>query len=155
MNEWYVGFKNVNMSIDNKPRSRSPSTARIDENVEKNRELVLTNLSTSRPIQWILTETLWLKGLFFCGLTIKRTSSWNVLCLRLIHTFCQWFTNNDESWCYGYYQFVKKNVAKSNQSSKECWFPFLYEEHSWFRVCFTWSERQLNFLFDSFRKTAQ
>ncbi|KAJ8956874.1 hypothetical protein NQ318_014290 [Aromia moschata] len=41
--EWFVRFKNGDMSIDDKPRSGRPSTARNNENVEKIRELVLTD----------------------------------------------------------------------------------------------------------------
>ena len=40
VNEW---FKNGDMSIDDKPRSERPSTARIDENFETIRDLVLTD----------------------------------------------------------------------------------------------------------------
>ena len=33
--QWFSHFKEGEMSIDDKPRSGSPSTSRIDENVEK------------------------------------------------------------------------------------------------------------------------
>lgn len=71
--EWFARFKNGDMSIDDKPRSGRPSTARIDENVEKIRELVLTDrrqtidqLSEISGLSWssvqrILTEDLGMK----------------------------------------------------------------------------------------------
>lgn len=71
--EWFSRFKNGDMSIDDKPRSGRPSTARTDENVEQIRELVLTDrrqtidqLSEISGISWssiqrILTEDLGMK----------------------------------------------------------------------------------------------
>ncbi|KAJ8933673.1 hypothetical protein NQ318_009960 [Aromia moschata] len=41
--EWFARFKNGDMSIDDNPHFGRPSTARNDENVEKIRELVLTD----------------------------------------------------------------------------------------------------------------
>ncbi|PNF32967.1 hypothetical protein B7P43_G16666 [Cryptotermes secundus] len=38
--EWFSRFKNGEMSIDDKPRSGRPSTARTHENVEKIREII-------------------------------------------------------------------------------------------------------------------
>ncbi|PNF14149.1 hypothetical protein B7P43_G17665 [Cryptotermes secundus] len=38
--EWFSRFKNGEMSIDDKPRSDRPSTARTHENVEKIREII-------------------------------------------------------------------------------------------------------------------
>ncbi|PNF41442.1 hypothetical protein B7P43_G13789 [Cryptotermes secundus] len=38
--EWFSHFKNGEMSIDDKPRSGRPSTARTHENVEKIREII-------------------------------------------------------------------------------------------------------------------
>lgn len=71
--EWFSRFKNGDMSIDDKTRSGRPSTARIDENVERIRELVRTDrrqtidqLSEISGISWssvqrILTEYLGMK----------------------------------------------------------------------------------------------
>jgi hypothetical protein len=41
--KWFARLENGNMSIDDKPRSGCPSTAQIDENVEKIWELVFTD----------------------------------------------------------------------------------------------------------------
>ncbi|PNF18364.1 hypothetical protein B7P43_G13571 [Cryptotermes secundus] len=38
--EWFSRFKNGEMSLDDKPRSGRPSTARTHENVEKIREII-------------------------------------------------------------------------------------------------------------------
>ena len=38
---WFSRFKSGEMSLDDQPRSGRPSTARIDENVEKIREIIL------------------------------------------------------------------------------------------------------------------
>ncbi|PNF13894.1 hypothetical protein B7P43_G10659 [Cryptotermes secundus] len=38
--QWFSRFKNGEMSIDDKPRSGRPSTARTHENVEKKREII-------------------------------------------------------------------------------------------------------------------
>ncbi|PNF34759.1 hypothetical protein B7P43_G03791 [Cryptotermes secundus] len=38
--EWFSRFKNCEMSIDDKPRSGRPSTARTHENVEKIRQII-------------------------------------------------------------------------------------------------------------------
>lgn len=73
--EWFARFKCGDMSSDDKPRSGRPSTARNDENVEKIRELLLTDrrqtidqlseisgISCS-SVQRILTEDCGRKGL--------------------------------------------------------------------------------------------
>ncbi|KAJ8728590.1 hypothetical protein PYW07_006286 [Mythimna separata] len=68
--EWFSRFKNGEMSIDDKPRSGRPATARTDENVKKIREIILEDrrrtieeiveLSgvTWSSVQRILTEDL-------------------------------------------------------------------------------------------------
>ncbi|KOC60091.1 Putative uncharacterized protein FLJ37770, partial [Habropoda laboriosa] len=68
--EWFSRFKNGEMSIDDKPRSGRPSTARTHENVEKIREIIekdrrrtieeIVELSgvTWSSVQQILTEDL-------------------------------------------------------------------------------------------------
>ncbi|PNF29210.1 hypothetical protein B7P43_G10794 [Cryptotermes secundus] len=71
--EWFSCFKNGEMSIDDKPRSGRPSTARTHENVEKIREIIkedrrrtieeIVELSgvTWSSVQRILTEDLGMK----------------------------------------------------------------------------------------------
>lgn len=71
--EWFSRFKNGEMSIDDKPRSGRPSTARTDENVNTIREIILEDrrrtieeiveLSgvTWSSVQRILTEDLGMK----------------------------------------------------------------------------------------------
>ncbi|PNF37861.1 hypothetical protein B7P43_G07424 [Cryptotermes secundus] len=71
--EWFSRFKNGEMSIDDKPRSGRPSTARTHENVEKIREIIkedrrrtieeIVELSgvTWSSVQRILTEDLGMK----------------------------------------------------------------------------------------------
>ncbi|KOC61841.1 Putative uncharacterized protein FLJ37770 [Habropoda laboriosa] len=71
--EWFSRFKNGEMSIDDKPRSGRPSTARTHENVEKIREIMekdrrrtieeIVELSevTWSSVQQILTEDLGMK----------------------------------------------------------------------------------------------
>ncbi|PNF16923.1 hypothetical protein B7P43_G04205 [Cryptotermes secundus] len=73
MFEWFSRFKNGEMSIDDKPRSGRPSTARTHENVEKIREIIkedrrrtieeIVELSgvTWSSVQRILTEDLGMK----------------------------------------------------------------------------------------------
>ncbi|PNF14597.1 hypothetical protein B7P43_G13107 [Cryptotermes secundus] len=70
---WFSPFKNGEMSIDDKPRSGRPSTARTHENVEKIREIIkedrrrtieeIVELSgvTWSSVQRILTEDLGMK----------------------------------------------------------------------------------------------
>lgn len=71
--EWFSRFKNGDMSIDDKPRSGRPSTARTHENVEKIRAIInedrrrtideiveLSGVSWS-SLQRILTEDLGMK----------------------------------------------------------------------------------------------
>lgn len=71
--EWFSRFKNGDMSIDDKPRSGRPSTARTHENVEKIRAIInedrrrtideIVELSgvTWSSVQRILTEDLGMK----------------------------------------------------------------------------------------------
>ncbi|CAK9832778.1 Protein GVQW3 [Anthophora retusa] len=71
--EWFSRLKNSDMSIDDKPRSGRPSTARTHENVEKIREIIeedrrrtieeIVELSrvTWSTVQRILTKDLGMK----------------------------------------------------------------------------------------------
>lgn len=43
MFEWFFGFKRSGMSIEDKSRLGRPSTVRTNENVLKNREIILKN----------------------------------------------------------------------------------------------------------------
>ncbi|PNF20484.1 hypothetical protein B7P43_G06264 [Cryptotermes secundus] len=54
--EWFSRFKNGEMSIDDKPRSGRPSTARTHENVEKVREII--NEDRRRTIEEIVELSL-------------------------------------------------------------------------------------------------
>ena len=61
--EWFARFKNGDMSIDDKPCSGRPSTARIGENIEKFLGLLLTDchqtidkLSESSGLSWSLIQ---------------------------------------------------------------------------------------------------
>lgn len=122
--EWFSRFKNGDMSIDDKPRSGRPSTARTHENVEKIRAIInedrrrtideiveLSGVSWS-SLQRILTEDLGMKRVaakFVPRLLTAEQKQGRVeACCALKEesrsdpNFFSKVITGDETWCYGY-----------------------------------------------------
>lgn len=137
--EWFTRFKNGDMSIDDKPRSGRPSTARTDEKVERIRELVLTDrrqtldqLSEISGISWssiqrILTEDLGMKRITAKfvprALTDNQKECRVETCrelkeqLKTDPDFLSKVITGDESWCYGYDPETKQQSTQWKTSS--------------------------------------
>lgn len=144
--EWFARFKNGDMSIDDKPRSGRPSTARIDENVEKIRELVLTDrrqtidqLSESSGLSWSSVQRILTKDLGMKRVTAKfvpraltdnqkehRVETCRALKQQLETDpdFLSKVITGDESWCYGYDPETKQQSSQwktpSSPRPKKC-----------------------------------
>ncbi|KAJ8949971.1 hypothetical protein NQ318_002379 [Aromia moschata] len=122
----FARFKNGDMSIDDKPHSGGPSTARKDENVEKIRELVLTD---RRQIIDHLSEITNFNRRFgnekgCCQVCSPRALTDNQKACRVetcralkqqLETdpdFLSKVITGDESWCYGYDPETKSSQWK-------------------------------------------
>ncbi|PNF41034.1 hypothetical protein B7P43_G08223 [Cryptotermes secundus] len=92
--EWFSRFKNGEMSIDDKPRSGRPSTARTHENVEKIREIIKED--RRRTIEEIveLSGVIWSSAARFVAVETNCTVKSEVLCLGrrtfLKNVPCNW-----------------------------------------------------------------
>ena len=122
--DWFSRFKNGEMSIEDQPRSRRPSTSRTDENVDKINALVredrrrtidqlceMSGMSWS-SIQRILSEDLHMRRVAakFVPrlLTDEQRKNRLQACFELQNQleedaeFFSMVITCDESWCYGY-----------------------------------------------------
>uniref|UniRef100_A0A1B6CBZ2 Mos1 transposase HTH domain-containing protein n=1 Tax=Clastoptera arizonana TaxID=38151 RepID=A0A1B6CBZ2_9HEMI len=57
--EWFFRFKNGDMSVEDKPRSGRPSTARTDDNVDKIRDLVCEDRRRTIEVLEVLSGISW------------------------------------------------------------------------------------------------
>lgn len=132
--EWFSRFKNGDMTVDDKPRSGRPSTARTDQNVEKigvlvreDRRRTIEELELLSGISWssvqrILTEELGMTRVaakFMPRILTDHQKEQRLETCRALKdqlrddpNFFSKVITGDESWCYGYDPETKQQSSQ-------------------------------------------